>query len=374
MSHYSYPDRLYLLSDTYGGHEAWDPLKSPDIDARIATDIRSCIEGVRREFDIFGGEFITDHVLRTIVKLHGENGDDCVIGTTGVFINHEPRTTQGQNGNSFYLAEVGPQIKVVATPVGALSAIKERVTALYHLPNEDNGLYEAREQFRSSYTVVLLAADHGLKLVEDDPKIVIPDYPSGCRLAYVDRFGNLVLYEHSVKEEKSVIGVIRKNTGNVYQLALSGIRRNVLIDTSLSEALPGTLVAYLNDGHIEVVSKWYRQYSPKLWSKQRLKDSAFEKFHRPAIGSSVWVQPFIRRFKKEEVPKAEEHLSPSQNTFSDRLRERMKKSGYSGYRISQLTDVDEATISRFLTGQSGLSSENIDKLVSFLGLDLVMKS
>jgi hypothetical protein len=372
-SSYLYPDRLYLLSDTYGGHETWDPLKLPDIDARIATDIRSCITGVRREFDIFGGESVTDHVLRTVAKLHDEGGDR-VPGTTGVFINYEPRTTQRQNGNSFYLAEIGPQIRVVATPVSALSPIKERVTALYHLPNEDNGLYEAREQFRSSYVVVLLAANHGLKLIEDDPQEKIPDYPSGCRLSYIDRFGNLVLYEHVTENEvvTSVKEVVRKNVEEVYQLYIGTVRCNVLIGTDLAEALPGTLVVYPNDGNIEVVSKW----SPdSKWSGiiGKLENSVFEKFRRPKIGTEVSIKPFIRRFKRE-VTKIEEHPRAPQSALSERLKEQVRKSGYSGYKIAQETGVDEATISRFLAGKGGLSLDNIDKLSAFLRLELVVKT
>lgn len=288
MSQLKYPDCLYLFSDTYGGHETWDPLKSPDVDARIATDIRSCITGVRREFDIFGEESITDHVLRTVVKLHDENGGDRIAGTTGVFINHAPRTTQHQNGNPFYLAEIGKQIRVVTTPVSVLSSIKERVAALYHLP-EDNELYKILEQFRSSYAVVLLATNHGLKLVRDDPKTVIPDYPSGCRLAYVDRFGNLVLYEHSANEEVDGIReVIRKNTNEIYQVGIGRVRRNLTIGTSLAEAKPESLVVYPNDGHIEVVTKWHSTWT----AKEKLKHSAFEKFRRPQIGALASVKSF----------------------------------------------------------------------------------
>ncbi len=276
--HYSYPDRLYLLSDTYGGHETWDPLKSPDIDARIATDIRSCITGVRREFDILGGESVTDHVLRTVIKLHDEGGDR-IPGTTGVFINHEPRTTQHRNGNSFYLAEVGPKIKVAATPVSALSPIKERVTTLHHLPNEDNGLYAAREQFRSSYTVVLLAEDHGLKLVEDDPRIAIPDYPAGCSLIYVDRFGNLVLYEHGDRQN-ILAEAVAGEPGENLNLTIGEASSSVAIGTSLADAEPGSLVLYRNDGHFEVITKWKSEWT----AQERLRYSAYERFHKPQIG------------------------------------------------------------------------------------------
>lgn len=277
-----FPDRLYLHSDTYGGDAMWS--LSPDIDAIITTHIRSGIKHVVREFDIFGREKITDHILRTALRLHNERKN---AGTTGVFINSAPRTKKNSNGEPFYRAETDNGVRIVSTPLEALSAIKGRVTRLQHLSNEDNELYNAIiEQFRSSIVVVLLASNHGIPLIEDDPSI-IPDYPSGCRLAYVDRFKNLVLHEHAVEDPKSVRKIIRECVGGVCQLSIGGVRRNVPIGTSLSEANPGSLAAYCNDGNIEVISKW----APEWDVKEKLKHAAFEQFRRPEIGTGVSIKP-----------------------------------------------------------------------------------
>lgn len=277
-----FPDRLYLHSDTYGGDAIWS--LSPDIDAIITTHIRSGIKHVVREFDIFGREKITDHILRAALKLHDERKN---AGTTGIFINSAPRTKKNSNGEPFYRAETDNGVRIVSTPLEALSAIKGRVTRLQHLSNEDNELYDALiEQFRSSIAVILLASNHGIPLIEDDPNI-IPDYPSGCRLAYVDRFKNLVLHEHAAEDPESVRKIIRECVGRVCQLNIGGIRQKVIIGTSLSQADPGSLAAYCNDGNIEVITKW----SPEWNARKKLQYAAFEQFHRPEIGARVSIKP-----------------------------------------------------------------------------------
>ncbi len=290
-------NRLYLFSDTYGGQEEWDPLKSKDADARIATDIRSGLPNVRREFDIFGAEQITDHVLRQVLNLHAElraRGDEKDAGVTGVFINSAPRTTQNLNGDSaFYLAHLGDCVRVVATPVSALSAVKKQVTRLYHLPNENNGLYSAREQFRSSYTVALLAADHGLKLVEDDPDVVIPDAAEGVRLAYVDRFGNMVFYDNTKEQgsflrqvnDKQASGGFAGVGGGITKLAIGDVSREVVSGTCLAAAAPGALTVYGNDGNVEIVSKWSSAWS----TSDKVKNSAYNQFGRPKLGDSLCI-------------------------------------------------------------------------------------
>lgn len=182
MSALSYPDRMYLLSDTFGGNgdtskeepAVWHPFTSPDIEAHIATDIRSDFRGVRQKFDIFGAEKISDHVLCATFDLQNKNS---ASGTTGIFVNHAARTEKGKNGEPFYVAQLGDAVRVVATPLSALSAVRNRIHRLYHLPNENNGLYGPHEQFRSSFTPRLLAQNHGLELVEDDPSI----YPAATR-------------------------------------------------------------------------------------------------------------------------------------------------------------------------------------------------
>ena len=280
MTKLTYPDRIYLLSDTCGGERVWDPYSSPDIDAYIATDIRSRLQNIHRSFDTFGVKSISDHVLRTVSSLHEEEGD---VGETGVFINSAPRTEEGSNGDPFYVAQTNNNICVVATPISALSALKNRISSLHHLPNEDNGLYSGREQFRSSLTVTLLASDHGHDLVEDVVSD-IPDYPKGCHVSYADRFGNLVLFEEGYEVVKRAV---LDNLGKAIYLNVAGVQQEVVVGESLGEAKPGSLVVYQNDGNIEVVSKWDANWS----ADECLSRSAYEQFGRPDIGSKVqsWV-------------------------------------------------------------------------------------
>ena len=282
MKKLDYPNRIYLLSDTYGGNRTWDPFESPDIDAHIATDIRSRFPNVHRSFDTFGAKKISDHVLRTAVTSNDENPES---GRLGVFINSAPRTEEGSNGEPFYVADTDNNVRVVATPLSALSAIKHRITLLRHLPNEDNGLYSALEQFRSSFTAVLLANDHGLDLIED-PVSDIPEYPTGCIVSYVDRFGNLVLFENPISEVGSIRDIIANCVGGILNLSIGSVRKEVVIRESLGDAKPGSLVIYENDRNIEVVSKWGEDWN----TEECLNKSAFEQFGRPEIGSFAHIK------------------------------------------------------------------------------------
>lgn len=54
---------------------------------------------------------------------------------------------------------------------------------------------------------------------------------------------------------------------------------------------------------------------------------------------------------------------------STQLREFIKSSEYSVYRISILTNIDKGTLSRFMAGKQ-LSLPNIDKICQLLNLSL----
>ena len=64
------------------------------------------------------------------------------------------------------------------------------------------------------------------------------------------------------------------------------------------------------------------------------------------------------------------NMSMRRMNMSSQLRKAMKRSRLSGYRISKLTGVGEGSISRFLSGKSGLSMQAIDKIWMLLGLEL----
>jgi transcriptional regulator with XRE-family HTH domain len=56
--------------------------------------------------------------------------------------------------------------------------------------------------------------------------------------------------------------------------------------------------------------------------------------------------------------------------FSAILRRAILESGLSRYAISVRSGVDQATLSRFMAGKSGLNLESVDKLVDVLGLEV----
>lgn len=58
-------------------------------------------------------------------------------------------------------------------------------------------------------------------------------------------------------------------------------------------------------------------------------------------------------------------------TLTQQLRDAVKRSGVTRYRLSQELGIDQASLSRFVSGDGGLSLESIDKLAAHLGLRLV---
>lgn len=274
-----HPFRIFNFSDCHGGVDVRDPFTSPDAAARIAEALRSHIPGVYH-FDTFGAsETYYDHIVREVFRLVDENPG---AGTTGLFINNAPRVKSKNNSEPFYLAEFENGLRVVTTPLRALSAIKRHVKRLWVLPNEENGLFDGkREQHRSSYAPILLAVDHKATIVEVDPS-AIPDMPkNGWILMYADRFGNMVVSDPTGASEKSSFEII----GERVPVRVGLQQRSAITVTSLSQGDPGTLVIYENDNNIEIINKW----SPDWSEPERLQNSAFSVFGRPQLGSKVII-------------------------------------------------------------------------------------
>ena len=59
--------------------------------------------------------------------------------------------------------------------------------------------------------------------------------------------------------------------------------------------------------------------------------------------------------------------------LSDQVRQAIDASGVSRYRICMEIRLDQAVMSRFMDGRSGLSVQNLDALADVLGLDLVAR-
>jgi plasmid maintenance system antidote protein VapI len=58
------------------------------------------------------------------------------------------------------------------------------------------------------------------------------------------------------------------------------------------------------------------------------------------------------------------------DTFSDQLRVAIKNSGLTQYRLSQEAGINRSILTRFVSGQRGLTSDSIDRLMKCLGLEL----
>lgn len=281
--------RTYAFSDTYGRSK--NPFLQDDADALISTDFRSFpLEMIKREFDIYGRESVTGHMLRLIFQLHEEtlqapyfpkNVQEELRNTiTGVFINAAPRTTH-ENGAPFYVATAG-NIRIVTTDIAGLATVKDKIETLAHLRNDKNVVYSPTEQFRSSYAAFMLHPDHGIELQEDSLD-VIPDYPEDkWELSYVDRFGNIVTYTKNPEARWNEVMKARDPQKSTVTLLIGNVSQEVFIGSSLRDADPGSLVVYMNK-NIDVLRKWL----PNEDSYTRLRKSAFFQFAKPEIGARL---------------------------------------------------------------------------------------
>ena len=287
---YTFVRRLYLFSDTYGRSK--NPFLQDDADALISTDFRSCpLETVRREFDIYGRETITEHMLRLIITLNNNTKnspylpqsvkDEFANTITGVFINAAPRLTR-ENGSPFYLATID-NIRIVTTSLSGLSTIKDKIQTLQHLDNDKNIVYGNTEQFRSSYTPYLLHPDHQLDLVTDSVDI-IPDYPEDqWELSYVDRFGNMVTYTKNVEKKWKEI-TASADANNTVKLIIGNVSQTLFLGSSLRDADPGALVVYKNND-IDILRKWMADED----SYTRLYRSGYLQFSKPDVGAKIKI-------------------------------------------------------------------------------------
>jgi len=60
--------------------------------------------------------------------------------------------------------------------------------------------------------------------------------------------------------------------------------------------------------------------------------------------------------------------------FSDEIREAVNASGKSRYKLCCESRVDQASLSKFMTGERGLSMGSLDKLAAVLDLHAVVKA
>jgi len=61
------------------------------------------------------------------------------------------------------------------------------------------------------------------------------------------------------------------------------------------------------------------------------------------------------------------------NTLTDEIREAVRQSGLTCYQICKETGIQNSSMSRFLSGQRGLSLAHLDKLAALLELRITSK-
>lgn len=59
--------------------------------------------------------------------------------------------------------------------------------------------------------------------------------------------------------------------------------------------------------------------------------------------------------------------------FSDQIRRAINECGVSRYRIAKDIGTSQATLSRFMAGERGLTMKLMDTLADYLGLSVVVK-
>jgi hypothetical protein len=67
------------------------------------------------------------------------------------------------------------------------------------------------------------------------------------------------------------------------------------------------------------------------------------------------------------------NISMQNKQISDQIRAAIDASGLSRYRICCLTGIDQASMSKFMGGERGLSLAAVDRLGEVLGLELVAR-
>jgi len=61
------------------------------------------------------------------------------------------------------------------------------------------------------------------------------------------------------------------------------------------------------------------------------------------------------------------------NSLSDQIRQAIDECGVSRYAISKALGLDQALLSRFMSGKGGLAVKTIDKIGAFLRLQIVVQ-
>lgn len=151
------------------------------------------------------------------LKLHADIRTELKESRKAVLAlaNFAPRddknTARGQNGSDFYLAISDSGLEAYVTPLDFLEGLdaRNRIIALYRIPNEDHPEFNGKhEQFRSArvsrtrrhpghlvpvFEYGNVAALLAAKADGSHPEDIIPKETRQGKIAYIDKFGNVKL-------------------------------------------------------------------------------------------------------------------------------------------------------------------------------------
>ena len=65
-------------------------------------------------------------------------------------------------------------------------------------------------------------------------------------------------------------------------------------------------------------------------------------------------------------------MSKKRVKFSEQIKDAIERSGLTRYRISKLSGISAAVLSRFVNGKTGLNLSNLDRLADVIGIRVAM--
>jgi plasmid maintenance system antidote protein VapI len=68
---------------------------------------------------------------------------------------------------------------------------------------------------------------------------------------------------------------------------------------------------------------------------------------------------------------AKKAKNAKRETVTDQIRRHVRECGLTCYALSKLAAIDEATLSRFLSGERGISAKALDRLGAVLNFEVV---
>lgn len=66
-------------------------------------------------------------------------------------------------------------------------------------------------------------------------------------------------------------------------------------------------------------------------------------------------------------------MEPKRVKLSDQIRQAVDGCGQTRYAIAKATGIDQATLSRFMSGERGLPMKTLDRLADYLDLNIAAK-